>query len=332
MKIKRISKIKIVEPIRIEEIMSESPRYTSNSNDPNIYIGTYQSLIKRDNSFFHQFHTVVCDESHQAKAATLTSILKRTFKHAYNRFGVSGTFPPEDSLEILSIQSVLGPIITEISADSLVKAGTITPMEIKALILNHDQKEMNDRLKYVRKQGAGAEAFRYEKDFIQQSDRRLEVIRKIVDKCNNNTLLLFHTIEYGKKIFDFLKNSLPDKEFYYIDGEVSGKKREVIKLEMEKNDAKVKVGICSFGTVGTGWSIKNLHYLIMADSFKSDIIIQQAIGRILRLFSGKTRAVIFDIVDVFSNDMNNILYGHFLEREKMYKKKKYPYKIIKIKL
>jgi superfamily II DNA or RNA helicase len=232
--------------IRMEEVMSERPRKFTGPHQPNIYIGTYQSLDKYPKEFFHQFHTVVCDESHQAKATTLKNILTKTFKHAYNRFGVSGTFPPDDSLEILTIQSVLGPIITEVSATDLVKAGTITPMSIRAVILNHNQKDINDRLKYVRKQGAGAEAFRYEKDFIQQSEKRLEFIKKIVDKCDKNTLLLFHTIEYGKKIYDKLKSEITDKEFYYIDGEVSGKKREEIKKEMETTK-KVEYTILNFG-------------------------------------------------------------------------------------
>ena len=140
----------------------------------------------------------------------------KTFKHAYNRFGVSGTFPSEDTLEILAIQSVLGPIITEISANDLVKSGTITPMEIKSVILNHNEKEINDRLKYVRKHGAGADAFRYEKEFIQQSEKRLEFIKKIVNMCNKNTLILFHTIEYGQKIFSMLKDHFKNKDFFYI--------------------------------------------------------------------------------------------------------------------
>lgn len=318
--------------IRMEEVMSERPRKFTGPSQPNIYIGTYQSLDKYPKEFFQQFHTVVADEAHLCKATTLKSILTKTFKHAYNRFGVSGTFPSEDTLEILAIQSVLGPIITEISANDLVKSGTITPMEIKSVILNHNEKEINDRLKYVRKHGAGADAFRYEKEFIQQSEKRLEFIKKIVDKCDKNTLLLFHTIEYGKKIFDKLKQELPDKEFYYIDGEVSGKKREIIKKEMEKSVDKVSISISSFGTMSTGVSIKNLHYLIMADSFKSEQIVIQSIGRLLRLFEGKEKAVIFDLVDVFSEEMNNILYGHYIERKKFYHKHKYPLKEMKIKL
>lgn len=247
MKIKKISKIKKEEEIRIEEIMSDRPRVYKGDKDPNIYIGCYQSLEKFPKEFFEQFHTVACDEAHGAKATTLTSILKRTFKHAYNRFGVSGTFPNDDTLEILTIQSVLGPKVTQIEASTLVESGTITPMTIKSVILNHATGEMNDRLAYVRKMGAGAEAFRYEKDYIQQSEKRLEFIKKLVDKCDDNTLLLFHTIEYGKKIFNKLKEEIKDKEFFYIDGEVNNKQREFIKKEMEKTKEKVEWTILDFG-------------------------------------------------------------------------------------
>jgi len=330
MKIKKVLKVKVDQEIRIKEIMSDSPRKPDNGEDPNVYIGTYQSLINYPKEFFYQFHTVACDESHQAKATSLKSILSKTFKYAYNRFGVSGTFPSEDSLEILSIQSVLGPIITEVSADELVKRGTITPMSIKAVIMNHNQKDIGDRLAQVRKSGAGAEVFRYEKDFMQQSEKRLELIKKLVDKCDKNSLLLFHTIEYGKKIFSKLKSECPDKEFYYIDGEVSGKKREAIKKLMEEVGEKPRVLIASFGTLSTGVSIKNLHYLIMVDSFKSEQIIIQSIGRLLRLFEGKEKAIIFDLIDVFDDKMDNILYKHWLEREKFYKKRKYPYAIKKV--
>jgi superfamily II DNA or RNA helicase len=234
-------------PIKMEEIMSDRPRKYKGKDQPNIFIGTYQSLDKWPKGFFQQFHTVAVDEAHGARSNTLTSILKKTFGKAYNRFGVSGTFPREETLEILTIQSVLGPKVTQIEAETLVKSGTITPMEIKAVVLNHFDKEMNEKLHYIKKMGAGADAFRIEKDFIQNSPKRLEFIKKLVDKCDDNTLLLFHTIEYGQAIFNKLKEELPDKEFYYIDGEVSGKKREIIKKEMEKTKEKVEWTILNFG-------------------------------------------------------------------------------------
>ncbi len=87
------------------------------------------------------------------------------------------------------------------------------------------------------------------------------------------------------------------------------------------------------GTLSTGVSINAIFNVIFADSFKSEQIIIQSIGRALRLHSDKKKAVIFDLVDVYnSENFNNILYRHFKEREKFYTKRQYPYKIIKINL
>ena len=71
----------------------------------------------------------------------------------------------------------------------------------------------------------------------------------------------------------------------------------------------------------------------MADSFKSEQIIIQSIGRLLRLVEGKEKALIFDLVDVFVSDSpKNILYRQYLEREKFYKKRNYPFTVKKINL
>ena len=199
--------------------------------------------------------------------------------------------------------------------------------------IHHNIGDMNERLTQIKKMGAGSDAFRIEKDLIQQSDKRIDFIKKLVDKCQSNTLVLFHTIEYGQRIFNDLKTSCPNKDFYYIDGEINNKQREFIKKEMERTDGNVKVLCASFGTLSTGVSINALFNVVFADSFKSEQIIIQSIGRALRKHNDKKIATIFDLVDIFDpNNMNNILYKHFLEREKFYKKRKYPYKVIKMNL
>lgn len=233
--------------IRVEEVMSQKPRKYSGTQDANIYIGTYQSLEKWPKEFFQQFHTIVTDEAHGAKAKTITSILKKTFKHAYSRFGVSGTFPEDDTCEILTIESVLGPKITEVSASELKEKGIIAPVEIKVVVMNHDNEEFGERVNQIRRSGMGKEAFGIEKDFIHLSEKRLDFIKKIVDKCDSNTLILFHTIEYGQKILETLKKDSKDREFFYIDGSVSGKNREIIKKEMEKTKKEVEYTILNFG-------------------------------------------------------------------------------------
>ena len=198
-----------------------------------------------------------------------------------------------------------------------------------------------------------------------------------------------------------MESELPSREYFYIDGEISGKKREEIKKQMEitkqkvewtilnfgdyelefKSDTKIpisggdwklacditpddqiddeflkkfldisknkivknkkvtkdsgstKVLVASYGTLSTGVSINAIFNVIFADSFKSEQIIIQSIGRALRLHTEKEKAKIFDLVDVFdSGDMSNILFRHFKEREKFYQKRQYPYKVVKINL
>ena len=317
--------------IRIEEVMSDQPRLHIGDKDPNIYIGTYQSLEKWPEDFFKKFNVVSCDEAHKCKSKSLVSILERTFKSAEYRFGVSGTFPPDNSLEILTIQSVLGPKILEVTADDLKKKEIITPMEIKAIVINHDDQKFDSQLSEIRRGGMGKEAFELEKEYIHNSTKRFELIKKIVEKCDKNTLILFYTIEYGNQLLRYLSKSFPDREFYYIDGEVKNKERNEIKNKLEEESSKIKIAICSYGTTAVGISVKNLHYLILADSFKSEQIIIQAIGRLLRKKSGKDKSIIFDLVDIFkTEDAKNAHYKHFKIREEFYIRRKYPYKIFKV--
>jgi len=233
--------------VRIEEVMSDRPRKYSGTDNANIYIGTYQSLEKWPKQFFTQFHTVACDEAHGAKAKTITGILHKTFGSAYSRFGVSGTFPPDESCEILTIQSVLGPKITEVTANELKEKGIITPMNIKVVMMNHQDLDYGERLEIIKRGGMGKEALDLEKSFIHESEKRLNFIKKIVDKCDKNTLVLFHSIEYGQKIFNKLKSEVQDKDFFYIDGEVRNREREEIKKFMEETKQSVEYTILNFG-------------------------------------------------------------------------------------
>jgi superfamily II DNA or RNA helicase len=168
---------------------------------------------------------------------------------------------------------------------------------------------------------------------MQASEKRLDFIKKLVDKCQDNTLVLFHNIDYGTRIFEKLSKELPDKEFFYIDGEVGGKRREEIKKQMEITNDKVKILVASFGTLSTGVSITAIFNVVFADSFKSEQIIIQSIGRALRKHQQKKVATIFDLVDVFDGTkMNNILYRHFIERQKFYLARNYPFTTIKLNL
>ena len=48
--------------IKIQEVFSDKPRKVREGEDPNLYIGTYQSLVTYPKEFFNQFDVVITDE------------------------------------------------------------------------------------------------------------------------------------------------------------------------------------------------------------------------------------------------------------------------------
>ncbi len=333
--------------IKMVEIMSDKPR--RDEGECNIFIGTFQSLEKRDPSFFNQFHVITTDEAHKAGSKTvgsglkqLTKILGYTIGKAYMRFGLSGTYPDETSLDYLTIQSLHGPRIADVKAKELMTKGVISNVKVKALLLNYNDSDFNDNISIIRK-GNGKGAFDLEKRYIIESEARLNFIYdNILSKTTKNTLVLFNLIEYGKKIYNRLRDNLDGVDVYYIDGEIKKDKREYIKQKLENiNSRRMKIAkilrddtikdrpkilVASFGTLSTGVSINNLHNIVFMEAFKSEQVIIQSIGRILRLHKDKTTAIVFDIVDIFDarTKSKNTLYKHYEERKGFYNKREYP--------
>ena len=71
--------------------------------------------------------------------------------------------------------------------------------------------------------------------------------------------------------------------------------------------------------------------IFFTESFKSEIIIRQSIGRGLRLHKEKDVLSIVDFVDNFCYDgWKNYLYKHGDARQKIYKEQKFPYDVKKV--
>jgi len=320
--------------IRIDEIMSDKPRkYRDDEKKPNIFIGTYQSLEKYSKEFLSQFDVVSCDEAHTAKSVSLISILTKTFGSAKIRFGMSGTYPSPSSAEILTIQSLLGPKLVNVSAKKLIDKGLISDVKIKAILLHHDNRKFAEGVYNIRKHGDGQKSWILEREYIHKSSKRKIFIKNLIDKFKQNSLVLFHTIVYGTELYNYIKDNCVDKDVYYIDGGTSGEKREYIKKKMEDTSGNSKILIASFGVFSTGVNVKAITNIIFADAYKEPKIIRQSIGRGLRLHAEKTKLIVFDIVDIFHSDYKTILWRQYeSRRDEVYKKQQYPYDEIKVKL
>ena len=321
--------------LEIEEITSDKPRLAMPGRAPNLYIGTYQSLVNYPPEWFKQFYGVMIDEAHMAKAKSLVTIANNTIPTAYYRFGMSGTFPDKTSAEIMTIQSVTGPVVSHVRARALMDKGVVTEVQIKALMINHNDPQFHQRIGQIRK-ADGKAAYDLEKLRVQESEPRIKLIMKIVKAAKSNTLVLFHKKDYGKILFERLSAMEDGKRYYYIDGDISGKQREEIKAEMEKTDTPA-VLVASYGTLSTGVSIKALNNVLFTESFKSKQIVLQSIGRALRQHAEKILAVVFDLVDIFDAENSvgrnvGVLHGHYVERKAMYKDEQYPCDEVKINL
>lgn len=324
---------KPIENLQLEEIMSDRPRRHREGN-PNVYIGTYQSLENEENwskQWFKQFYFVATDEAHSGKAPTVISVVSRTFSSAYIRYGMTGTLPAETSAEYQTICSLFGPKVAEVRADHLMDLGIVSRVKIRAFMLNHNDQKFQQRLIKIRKSGDPKKALDLEKEYVRNSEKRTKFITKIVENCKNNVLVLFHIKEYGKTLFEEVQKKLPDRIMHYIDGDISNADRSLIKKQMEDTSKGPQVLVASFGTLSTGVNIKAIFNIVFAESFKSDVIIRQSIGRGLRLHPEKDKLFVFDLVDMMDKDEKSGKtghYNHYVERKRIYDHQNYPNDVV----
>lgn len=305
------------------------------NEDTHTVIGTFQSLVKQPATFFEGFDVVCVDEAHFTQAKSVKETLSKCRNVVY-RFGLSGTLEKEDFAERLTLQAFLGPIINKVSAEFLFQNKYATPVQVKVIKLSYLDDDIREKLKQIRKRRNsidGAKILDIERKLVIESDIRLKYICDLVNNTTKNTLVLFHNVKanYGKKIQERLFELSKDKDVFYVDGETDVNKREYFKQSLEHGENKVL--IASFGTFSTGISVKNIHNIVFAESFKSDKIIRQSIGRGMRLHETKEKTNIIDIVDDFTYEGDkNFLIRHMEKRLEIYETQGFPFKIYDVNL
>jgi superfamily II DNA or RNA helicase len=300
-----------------------------------LMIGTYQSLVKQDESFFDGVEAVFVDESHQGHSKSIKEVISRCKDSRY-RFGLSGTLTNRNTAEHLTIQQYLGPLTMEISPKFLFDNKYATPVAIKIVKMNWLDQNLKEKLYDLRTNKSdmeGNEIFGVERKLVVSSDKRLRYIVDFIAKTSKNSLVLFQSVGegYGKRIYESLREIQADKEVYYVDGDTDPERRDYYKTKMEEGSNKVLVA--SFGTLSTGVSVKNIHNIFLTESYKSEVLIKQSLGRGMRLYEGKEKVNIIDFVDDFSwKSSANYLMKHSLERIEIYKREKFDYKIYDVTL
>lgn len=310
-----------------------------NESEANIVFGTFQSLSNKDLSYFSEFDAVCVDETHHAKANSIKTILVKCH-NAQWKFGLTGSLPPENSCDSFTIQAYLGPCVYVISSHQLIDEGNATPVNVVGIELDYlsdkVKKDLYDLRNVASEEKDGAKLLNMEKQIAREERKRLLYICDTISKAKKNSLVLFADIknEYGRNIYNWFRENT-EKRVYYIDGGTKSDRRDYYKEMMEKEDEVIL--IASIGTFSEGIDILNLHNIYIVESSKSEIIVKQMLGRGMRLMNGKDFITVFDFSDNFIYGTHkwqrkNYLIRHADERRKIYKEKRFPYKLFKVKL
>ena len=316
-------------PLKIQQIYSGAKIKKSS----NIVVGTYQSLIKKPAEYYEDFDVVMVDETHKAKSLSIRTILDHCW-HCDYRFGLSGTIPKKGTIDRLTLMACTGPLITNVSASFLQEQGHVAPCKVLVVEMDYASEEQKESFYFLSKTPEDRKnLFSLEQNFVISSEKRRKFIVDVIGKTNHNSLVLFYRIEQGEALYNALRQ-IPGKEVYYVDGGTDKDFREVYKKKMEKNDNVILVA--SYGTFSTGISVRKIHNIFLTESFKSEVIIRQSIGRGLRKHESKNTLNIVDFVDDMrwtehGRTFKNYLYRHGEARQEIYTEQKFPYSIKNVK-
>ena len=245
---------------------------------------------------------LIVDEVHKIRKGNKVNDILKKIKTPY-RFGFTGTMP-EENLDQWNIIGKIGPVIYEKNSYDLRQDNYVSNASIQIIKLLHKNHPQASR---------GVNAYREELEYLTTCKFRNQLIAKLTKGLNQNALIMVDYIQHGELLFDIVKQTMPDKQCFFIRGEVEVEERDRVRQLMEANSNVVVVAISKI--FSTGINIKNLHYIIFACGGKAKIKIVQSIGRGLRLHKDKNKLIIFDIADDLRYSA-----AHALKRQALYEK------------
>ena len=147
-----------------------------------LIIGTFQSLVKKDEDFFEEIDAVFVDEAHHTNSMSIKKIVAKCM-HSKWRFGLTGTLTKRGSADHLTIQQFLGPVVVEISPDFLFKNKHATPVHIKVVRMNWLDDEIKGKLADLKANSQnleGNELYNLERKLVIESEKRLNYVVEFI--------------------------------------------------------------------------------------------------------------------------------------------------------
>jgi superfamily II DNA or RNA helicase len=300
-----------------EEITKWTGSIEPNKN-AKIVISNAQILLseKQDLSLLKDIKLLVIDEVHKIRYGNKINKVVEQIPALF-RYGLTGTLP-DNKIDQWNIFGKIGRVIYFKQSADLREQKYISQVHVAALKLNYSNVPQFTTPS-MHNPTAGYEE---EITWLQTNKFRNDIITKLVNKQDKNTLIMVDRIAHGEELLRVLQENT-DKAVHFVHGAVEIEEREMIRKLMEEQDNVACIAISKI--FSTGINIKNLHNIIFAAIGKARIKIIQSIGRSLRKHASKKRATIFDIWD-------NLRYGnkHVVERLALYDREQISYSVTEL--
>ena len=245
---------------------------------------------------------VIVDETHQAKADALKTLLSGPFAQVPIRWGLTGTIPKEDYAR-QSINCMLGPVVGQLSASELQEAGHLAQCHVNVVQLV-DHKEYTN--------------YQSELKYLIETSERLDYIARLISTIvdSGNTLILVDRISAGRALAERLPGSV------FVSGATkAGERKEHYDEVAEASD---KIIIATYGVAAVGINIPRIFNLVLLEPGKSFVRVIQSIGRGIRKAADKDFVQIWDIT-------SNCRFAkrHLTKRKEFYRDANYPFTVEK---
>lgn len=251
--------------------------------DAGIIVATVQTLIRDRTLLLKLQNTVGClivDECHHVPASTFTSLVGK-LKPNY-LYGFSATPEREDGLSPV-MHLFLGHTLHRIKPEELQSKNQLIKPRLEIITtafdfdFNHEEPDSYQKLM---------------DSIISDAARNDLIIQHLIQHQNSFNLILSQRVNHCHNLHSQLLDQGVLAEV--ITGNTSKEEREVILQKVR--EGKVHY-LLATQLADEGLDIRRLDKVWLVTPSKNSSRIEQRVGRIMRLFGGKTEACVYDFVD-----------------------------------
>jgi superfamily II DNA or RNA helicase len=269
---------------------------------------TQQSIynkILEDPDAFNDISILIFDECHTVGYTKTFWTINRAFMNTAYRIGLSGTAWREYG-DNLAMEGYIGPLIYDVKAETLQKKGILVNFDYLAIPIKDDpyhQYPKFDKKNFRYKTNSGKpERLDVYKRMIINNDERNNAIVKLAKEYYNRGLpygpglIIAESLDHSQYLYNQLCSFMEEgTEVEYVKG--GGRKNHKIDVINRLRSAELSFVVCT-KVFNVGVDFPAVGFLINAGGGNATSNLIQKLGRIVRKFKNKTKALVVDFEDL----------------------------------